>query len=586
MSCNSQRCGASARWLHVGQVISLSTGVLLILFVLAACGGGRSPEVTTAPAPGGPTPHPSSTPLPDNATTAARIRARGHVLVGVRYDLQPFGYVTEDGQVAGLGVDMGRELALRWLGDAQAVQFRQVRSDTAVEHLQARDVDVVITALTHAQDWEAGADFSPPYFVDGHALLVRTADAAAIGGPAGLQGRPVGVVRWSDAADVLGGAVPFTLTLQTYDRFDAAVAALGQREVDAVADLRSRLFWGMRMLPESTIVGQYTAAPVALAFPQNDPFFADLINLTFQEMVADGTYGDLYARWFAPESPPAVERWPGEEVPSLADAPEVANVPDTIAAVQSRGRLAVALASDRSPFSYVDATGAPAGYEVGLVQRMAARWLGDGAAVDFVPTTLEAGREMLRTGQVDLLVGGLAHTRAAELEVDFSLTTYVAGEGLLVQAGTPVTDVMSLGGQQVGVVEGTRSREVLLAAAQDAGVSLVVLPKPTLDAAIALLGEGQVVAVAGDRVDLLEPAYATPGLGVLPIRLTQVPLALGLPPGDSAFRDLVNLTLQAMKSAGELDALYTAWFDDAPPVMESWPGVPYRSLRLEQPASP
>ncbi len=311
-------------------------------------------------------------------------------------------------RAASASLDLGRELARRWLGDAQAVQFRQVRSDTAIEHLQAGDVDVVIAALTHTQDWEAGADFSLPYFMDGQALLVRGADAAAIGGPMSLEGRPVGVVAWEEAGDALEAAVPFTLTLQPYDRFDATVAALGRGEIDAVADLRRRLFWGQRILPETAIVGQYTAVPVAIAFPQDDPFFADLVNLTFQEIVSDGTYAELYTRWFAPELPPPAERWPGEEVLSLADGPIVASVPDTIAAIQSRGRLAVALMPDRFPFAYVDAAGSLAGYEVSMVRLMAERWLGDPTAVDFIPVPAEMGGEMLSTGQADLLVGALA----------------------------------------------------------------------------------------------------------------------------------------------------------------------------------
>ena len=565
------------------RLLSLTLWLLLIAFLTVACTAGGGTETAGTASPVATPPPPTPTPLPDDATTGARIRARGYLIVGVRYDLQPFGYITDEGEVAGFDVDLGRELARRWLGDAEAVQFRQVRSDTAIEHLLAGDVDIVIAALTHTQDREAGADFSLPYFIDGQALLVRAADATAIGGPMDLEGRPVGVVAWGEAPEALRAAVPFTPTLQFYDRFDAAVAALGRGEVDAVADLRRRLFWGRRMLAdmETDIVGQYTAAPLALAFPQKDPFFADLVNLTFQEMIADGTYAELYARWFAPESPPVVEHWPGDEVPTLTDTPAVVDVPDTIAAIQSRGRLAVAVASDRAPFAYADTTGAPAGYEVGLALLMAERWLGDVTAADFTLVPVETGKQMLRTGQADLLVGGLPHTRAAELELDFSLTTYVAGEGLLVRAGTPITDVTSLNGQQVAVVEGSGSREVLLAAARDAGVSLTVLPRPTLEAAIALLEEGYVVAVAGERADLLGPAYATPGLGVLPLRLTQVPLALGLPPGDSAFRDLVNLTLQAMKAEGQFDALYATWFDDAPPALEAWPGAPYRALRLE-----
>jgi putative glutamine transport system substrate-binding protein len=512
---------------------------------------------------------------------SARIRARGALVVGVRYDLEPFGYITEEGEVAGFDVDLGRELARRWLGDSQAVQFRQVRSDTAVEHLQAGDVDIVIAALTHTQDREADADFSLPYFIDGQALLVRAADANAINNPASLEGRPVGVIVWGEADEALQEAVEFTPAIQTYERFDEVVETLGWGGVDAVADLRRRLFWGRRMLPDTVIVGQYTAEPVALAFPQNDPFFADLVNLTLQEMVTDGTYANLYSRWFAPELPPAVERWPGAEVPSLANAPAAASIPDTIAAIQSRGRLAVALVPDRAPFAYLDESGAPAGYEVNLVRQMAERWLGDATAVDFAPMSMDAGMQMVRTGQADLLIGGLPHTRAAELELDFSLTTYVAGEGLLIQAGTEIADLNSLRGQQVAAVEGSGSGEVLLAAAQNAGVSLTVLPQPSLEAAIAALQAGQVAAIVGERADLLGPAYATPGLGVLPLRLTQVPLALGLPPGDSAFRDLVNLTLQTMKAEGQFDAVYATWFDDTPPALEGWPGAPYRPLRLE-----
>ena len=581
MNWDNQHLRTCVGRLRVCHARRFSLWLLLIALLLTACTNGETTEGVWSPLPSATPPLPTPTPLPDNATTGPRIRARGFLLVGVLYDLQPFGYVTDEGEVAGFGVDLGRELARRWLGDAQAVRFRQVRSDTAVEHLEARDVDIVIAALAHTQDWEAGVDFSLPYFIDGQALLVRAADTAAINSPMSLEGRTVGVVAWGEAADALRAAVPFTLTLQTYDRFDAAVEALGRGDVGAVADMRHRLLWGKRMLPETTIVGQYTAVPVALAFPQNDPFFADLVNLTFQEMVGDGTYAELYARWFALEPLPAVEHWPGEEIPDLADGPVVINVPDTIAAIQSRGRLAVALVPGRAPFAYVDETGAPAGYEVSLVRQMAERWLGDGTAVDFIPTAAEAGKEMLRTGQADLLVGGLIRTRAAELELDFGLTTYVAGEGLMVRAGTLITDMASLSGQQVAVVEGSGSREVLLAVAQEASVSLVVLPQPTLEAAIASLQEGRVVAVAGERADLLGPAYATPGLGVLALRLTQVPLALGLPPGDSAFRDLVNLTLLAMKAEGQFDALYAVWFDDASPALEVWPGVPYRSLRLE-----
>lgn len=550
----------------------------IAVLLLAACNGGTPtpPAISTPP----PAVTVAPTPLPPGATVAARIRARGVLLVGVRYDLQPFGYVTAEGTLAGFDVDLGREFARRWLGDATAVQFRQVRSDTAVEHLQAGDVDLVIAALPHTQDREAGADFTLPYFTDGQALLVRAADAAVISGPANLAGLPVGYVSWGDSGDALWATVTFTPTLQPYSRFDVAVAALGTGEVAAVADLRSRLFWGMQMQPGSVIVGQYTSFPLALAYPQGDAYFADMVNLTFQEMLADGTYARLYGQWFAPEAPPPVERWPGSEIPLLANAPVTASTPDTTAAIQARGRVIVAFIADRYPFAYTDETGAVEGYEVRLVRRMVERWLGNPDAVDFVPTTVDTGKEMLRSGQADVLIGGLAHTRAAEMAIDLSLTTYETGEGLLVAQGSPFVDLASLSGQQVAVIAGSESGDALLAAAREAGISLTTLQEQTLEAAIASLQEGRVAAIAAERAALLRLAAATPGLSVLPLRLTRVPLALGLPPGDSAFRDLVNLTLQAIKADGQFDVIYTAWFDDTPPAFEVWPGAPYRALRL------
>lgn len=561
--------------------------LILIALLVVSCSGDQEAEsaVILTPSPAGSSAPP--TPLPAGATTAARIRARGVLRVGIRYDLYPFGTINAAGQPEGFGVDMGRELAWRWIGDATAVEFRQVRSDTAVEHIQSGDVDIVIAALTHSQQWEAGADFTLPIFIDGQALLVRGDDAALITSPGALEGRLVGIVTWNGAENALRAATPITLSLQNFDRFDTAVYAMGAGEVDAIADQRRRLFWGMALQPGSTIVGQYSVEPVALAFPQNDAYFADMVNLTLQDMVLDSTYATIYQRWFSQEQPPLVEIWPegsAETVtsaPLLAQAPLFANVPDTIGRIQQHGRVQVAVVPDRSPFAYFDAGGTLVGYDVSLVRLIAERWLGDPSMVDFLPASAEDGMEMVRAGQADMLIGALPHTRGNELAMDFSTTTYIGGQGLMIWAGTPVTTVNDLAGLQVAVVDGTPSREVLLAAAQSEGVSVSILPQASMESCLALMNDGVVSAVAGDRIDLLGPAYQTPGLGVLPLRLTQMPLAIGLPAGDSAFRDLVNLTLQAMRAEGQFEGLYGTWFDDGAPPQVLWPGAPYRFLRLE-----
>ncbi|MCJ7736164.1 MAG: transporter substrate-binding domain-containing protein, partial [Anaerolineae bacterium] len=160
--------------------------LVLVVLLIAGCSGVQEAEPTASPTLLPTVPPATPTPLPAGATMAARIRARGTLRVGVRYDLYPFGTINAAGQPEGFGVDLGQELARRWFGDTAAVEFRQVRSDTAMEHIQSGDVDIVIGALTHSQQWEAGVDFTLPVFIDGQALLVRGGDAAMINGPGAL----------------------------------------------------------------------------------------------------------------------------------------------------------------------------------------------------------------------------------------------------------------------------------------------------------------------------------------------------------------------------------------------------------------
>ena len=104
---------------------TLHLWLLLAFLLLASCTNGGHPEKTVPLIPTSTPPPPTAHPLPDNATVGARIQTRGHLVVGIRYDLPPFGYVTDEGTVAGFGVDVGKELARRWLGNPEAVQFRQ-----------------------------------------------------------------------------------------------------------------------------------------------------------------------------------------------------------------------------------------------------------------------------------------------------------------------------------------------------------------------------------------------------------------------------------------------------------------------------
>ncbi|HXQ67655.1 MAG TPA: transporter substrate-binding domain-containing protein, partial [Alphaproteobacteria bacterium] len=80
------------------------------------------------------------------ATTPDAIKARGKLLAGVKYDTPPFGFVDQDGKVAGFDVDLMREIAAA-LG--VEVEFVKVTSQTRIPMLVSGNVDLTAASMTH-----------------------------------------------------------------------------------------------------------------------------------------------------------------------------------------------------------------------------------------------------------------------------------------------------------------------------------------------------------------------------------------------------------------------------------------------------
>jgi len=511
--------------------------------------------------------------FPPQMTTMARILARREIVVGVRYDLEPLSYITANSELAGLEIDLARELAGRWLGNPAAVRFRQVRSDSAFRHLADGTVDIVLAGVVHTQEKEALADFSPPYFMDGLAFL--TFPDTNVQDLAGLQDRRIGVVTWTGSRAEIDAMTPFSKTFVAYDSFFDVIEALRTREIDIYGDRRHRLERARRLVAGTVVVAQTMWEPVAMAYRQDDPFFANLVALTFQDMVVDGTRDALYVRWLPGVSPPSVTLLPGSApAPAPTETPQQLSTLDVLARIRGRGTLAVGYFIDRWPYSANRADGVPTGFEVRLVERIAEQWLGTRQAVTLVPVTENDALARLAQGEVDMLVGNWIHTREAQLQVDFSLQIIDDGVSIFSLAAAPITDFVALGGRPVGVLAGSEGERVLPGLAQAAGIGLMTVRYADVPAAIAGLQQGEVAAIVSERRALLAIQFTQPGFTMTHQRYTYRPVGIVLPQGDSVYRDLVNLTLAALQADGTYQELYSVWFEDPVPVLDVRPGHP------------
>lgn len=513
---------------------------------------------------------PTPEPFPAQVTTAARIRERGAIIVGIRYDLEPFSFISANGELAGLEIDLAHELAQRWLGNPEAVILRQLRSDTAAQHLIEGDVDIVLAGVPHTHNNEQEIDFSPPYFINGDALL--TFPDTGIRALGDVNGRTIGVVSWTDAGQRLKSAAPVTPTLTVYDNFFQVTEALRTRQIEAYADERHRLERARRLISGAEIVGQYSQVPFALGFRENDPFFANLVTLTFQDMAADGTYEALFARWLPGTPPPTLPRLPGNApTPSIGDAPQERATADLSAAIKTRGTLRIGYLIDLWPYSANRDDGVPTGFEVRLLERVAEVWFGSREAVEMVPVTRESGLQALLAGEVDVLAGGWVQSRELELQADTSLVLFDDGVSLFSLSAAPYRTLQELVGRPVGVVANSDGAAAIPQLTQLAGGPLNALSYPTRDEAVAALQRGEVVAVLAERGLVLSPLYRQAGFTLADARLTYRPVSYVLPQGDSSFRDWFNETLMQLHDNGVFQEVYTTWFDDPAPAAPLWP---------------
>jgi polar amino acid transport system substrate-binding protein len=242
------------------------------------------------------------------------ILSRGELLVGVKYDFAPFGFVNAEGDVVGFDVDIAREFAARWLGDPDAVELVRVTSDTRIPVLASGGIDLAIASMTHKQERDDLIDFSQTYFLDGQSLLVRV--ESDIQGLEDLDGKVVAAIDGSTSIDNIRAKAEklgIRIEVLPFQEYPSALEALKAGQVDVLTTDSVALSRFAKDNPGLRLAGErFTQEPYGIGVPNYDGAFRDLVNFTLQEMAEDGSYDALYRKWSGDDQPYEIEIWPGE----------------------------------------------------------------------------------------------------------------------------------------------------------------------------------------------------------------------------------------------------------------------------------
>jgi len=227
------------------------------------------------------------------------IRERGYLVVAVKDNWRPLGFVDADGDLVGLEIDIAMRLAESLLGDATAVEFLPVANQDRLAAVLNDEADVAIAGVSITPMRQRVVSFSTPYYLDGTAFLTRDPQIQDL---RDLQQGTIALIEGSEAVTHVNYALPGA-TLVGVASYVEGYELLEARQANAIAaDLSVLTGWAQadpsyRLLP--TVL---TAEPLAIVLPKGNQYtdLRRLVNAAINEWHADGWLEERATNWGLP----------------------------------------------------------------------------------------------------------------------------------------------------------------------------------------------------------------------------------------------------------------------------------------------
>ena len=187
---------------------------------------------------------------------------------------------------------------------------------------------------------------------------------------------------------------------------------------------------------------------------------------------------------------------------TFATTASAATLPDDVQAIVKRGELHVGVKSDVPGFSMQDLSGNYAGMEVDLSKKLAEAMGLKADKVVFTAVTAKTRGQLLDTGDIDMVLATFTITPDRKKIWNFSTPYYTDAVSLLVKKNSGIANYGDLVKKRVGVAEGSTSKDALIKAAAENGVTLTdtanIQTFPDYPSIKAALDAGQVQAFCVD----------------------------------------------------------------------------------------
>ena len=263
---------------------SLVAVLVLTALIGAACGGEEEGD------DGGTGGEPQE--FPADSTMAA-IQEKGELVVGVKFDVPPFGFQNpQTNEVEGFDIDVAQEFA-----DELGVELKTIEaiSDNRIPFLVDGRVDLIASTMTITTDRDAEIDFSEPYFI-AHGRILVPGDSD-IGGVEDLAGKRVCTALGSTYEATLKEQAP-QAKLELVDSYSECTELLQNGAIDAIST-DDVILTGM-IIQDDTLkmVGdELSVEPYGIGIPEGQTDMKEFVDGVLADMIEDGRWESIFEEW-------------------------------------------------------------------------------------------------------------------------------------------------------------------------------------------------------------------------------------------------------------------------------------------------
>ncbi len=268
----------------------------------------------------------------------------------------------------------------------------------------------------------------------------------------------------------------------------------------------------------------------------------------------------------------------------LAAPASAQNLTGTLKKIKETGSITIGHRESSIPFSYLDDKQQPIGYSMELCMRVVdavkAELKMPNLKVSLQPVTSSNRIPLLQNGTIDMECGSTTNSVARQQQVAFGPTYFIINVTAAVKKSSGINTIADLNGKTVSTTSGTTSVPLIKQYEKAKGADVKEIYGKDHAESFLLLQEDRAAAFVMDDILLagqIANSRSPADYKILPESLRAEPYGAMLRKDDPQFKALIDKTMGAIMTSGEIEKIYAKWFTSP---------VPPKGINLNFPMTP